>query len=261
MNTTKSINKVAIKGFTLIELLVVIAIIATLIGLFMPALRNSLNAARNVTCASNLRQIGLAAMVYAGDHKALVPARGSNNQANDDAPSWDRMLWTYLAGNEAPDEKPSDFKPLRLLQCPFDQSGALADSDDYVSYYVSNTQPHLAGGKIRNQWSLPPHEVFGTTQTGTRTGLGPSQLIYLTDGHMARRHTWPHTRQLEARGAWSQNWNTGSSFEWYDNHHPRGKWTGGLPEIGQPNALYFDMHVDMPAERYRAHDRRLTFNF
>jgi prepilin-type N-terminal cleavage/methylation domain-containing protein len=60
------------KAFTLIELLVVTSIIALLVGILLPALGSARQTARDSTCLSHQRQLGIASEVWSAEHKNRV---------------------------------------------------------------------------------------------------------------------------------------------------------------------------------------------
>jgi prepilin-type processing-associated H-X9-DG protein len=90
-------------AFSLLELLVLIGIIAVLIGLLLPTLIRVRDQAKQLQCASNLRQIGQAMMNYAVHHAGSYPTRSGwqvygGDGTGEDEPGlgWCEKLESYI---------------------------------------------------------------------------------------------------------------------------------------------------------------------
>jgi len=75
-------------GFTLIELLVVIAIIAILAAMLLPALAQAKRKAQGIGCINNLKQLTLAAHVYAGDFNDAIVPNGLGTPGTPNLNAW-----------------------------------------------------------------------------------------------------------------------------------------------------------------------------
>lgn len=137
------------KGFTLIELLVVIAIIAMLLAMLMPALRKAKQAGQKIVCRNNLKSIGMAALLYAGDQDQTLPRNKG---------AWIHLFMPYLGG--AGDEK-KDFTKIGVYNCP-----SYPDKNQTVDYVVSSwkdgiTEAHDQEGKTKiTAWVNPGSKVY-----------------------------------------------------------------------------------------------------
>jgi len=107
MRNTAATGSFKKRAFTLIELLVVIAIIAILAAMLLPALSKAKARAAQAYCYNNLKQMGLAMLIYVDEHKGLVP------RGND--PLWWQVFIPYLGGTRASRD---EYGRVKVYTCP-----------------------------------------------------------------------------------------------------------------------------------------------
>lgn len=160
------------KAFTLIELLVVVAIIAILAAMLLPALRGAREAAKNVNCISNLRQLGMAALAYLNDGEGKFPSVPSGGY---------EVYWGYAGTPTTSLPFPSDQRPLNpylgsktsgILRCPADNgvwiTGVQYDAPTTyatwgTSYTFNGANANYPGPIAYGLWNRKVNEIYDTS--------------------------------------------------------------------------------------------------
>jgi prepilin-type N-terminal cleavage/methylation domain-containing protein/prepilin-type processing-associated H-X9-DG protein len=166
-------------GFSLIELLVVIAIIAILAAMLLPSLAKAKSQAERTQCMNNMKQLGLAFMVYVDDNGNIMPANGS------DGAGWHQEDWIYWRINQPAAQSLSQSavtaaiglkNPTNLFRCPADKdnSGRIAAGSKYFYSYAANGQPSSEG--MLSSWTTGSWVPFRSTSI-----IAPASKIMLAE--------------------------------------------------------------------------------
>jgi len=258
MNTLQQRNSKI--GFTLIELLVVIAIIAILAAILFPVFAKVREKARQTTCLSNEKQLGLTMFEYVQDYDEMFPA-GLVNNGPSTTTSGLTGTGVGWAGEVAP-----YLKSPQVISCPDDPTPPVNQAGVYVCSYCLNfllperTLAYLAAPST----TVEMFEVQNDTAylaSPTENALNHNLYIVSPVGDGWPAMPWSNLGNCNETGDYASVTNCGSTLgsctvaNWspvcnavgFDGRHDKQTSTNGWYQ-GYSNYLLADGHVKMIKE-------------